>query len=115
MSLDLRRSRISPWAGWLLGPLAWAFHHQAGSDLAFGMVRCSAGGAPQTGLGVVCAVIAALGVWMSWTSKSGALRSSEFNVRMFVALVGAMGSATFLLAILFQICASLIVPPCHSG
>jgi hypothetical protein len=37
------------------------------------------------------------------------------NVRLFIGLVGAAGSALFLLAILFQTFASLIVPPCFAG
>ena len=114
MSLDLRHSRISPWAGWLLGPLAWALHHQAGSDLAFGRTDCS-GGSAQVGIGVACAVAALLGAWLSWASRSGPLRSSAFDVRLFVALVGAMGSALFLMAILFQTFAGLLVPPCFAG
>ena len=114
MSLDLRQSRAAPWAGWLLGPAAWALHHQAGSDLAFGIEHCT-GGSPQVGLGVACALIALAGAAISWASLSGPLRSSAMNVRLFVALVGAMGSALFLLAVLFQTFASLIVPPCFAG
>lgn len=114
MILDLRQSRAAPWAGWLLGPAAWAVHHQAGSDLAFGIDHCT-GGWPQVGLGVACALVALAGAVISWASLSGPLRSSAVNVRLFIGLVGTAGSGLFLLAILFQTFASLIVPPCFAG
>lgn len=114
MSLDPRRSPFTPWAGWLLGPIAWVVHHQAGSDLAFGMTDCR-GTWPQLSLGAACALLALLGAALSWASLSGPLRSSAVNVRVFAAVVGATGSALFLMAILFQTLASLIVPPCFAG
>ena len=114
MRVDLRTSNAAPWTGWWAGPIAWALHHQGGSDLAFGQTACTTG-APQIGLGLACAVIALIGAWVSWSTRAGPLRSSAFNVRMFVCLVGAMGSGLFLIAILFQTFASLIVPPCFAG
>jgi hypothetical protein len=109
------RSRFAPWAGWLLPALAWAVHHQAGSDLDFGNAACSAAGAPQVVLGLVCALVAALGGWLSWTSRKGVSGDAGMEPRVFIALVGAMAGGVFLLAILYGTTASLIVPPCSAA
>jgi len=114
MSAGLHTSRLAPWTGWWAGALAWALHHQAGSDLAFGRTDCHTG-APQIGLGLACALVALVGACVSWSSRNGPLRSSAFNTRMFVCLVGGMASAIFLMGILFQTFAGLIVPPCFAG
>jgi hypothetical protein len=105
----LQRSPFGPWAGMYLGALAWVGDHQLGSDLNFW--RCNVGNAPAVViLGLAFGLLAALGGWLSWTSRGAG--EGEASARTFAAWVGAGAAGIFILAIALQT-GSALVPECH--
>ena len=105
----LQRSRLSPWAGVLIPPAAWALHHQLGSDLIF--YDCRLGGSALIALlGLGMAVVTAGAGLLSWVSRD---RSERSGVRTFAAMLGALTAGLFLLALAFQTEAALLLPACH--
>jgi hypothetical protein len=110
MSRPLRVSAWAPWAGLFAGAAGWFTHQTFGADANYW--DCRLGGPLwAVGLGLVCALVTAAGGWLSWTSRSsGGEAASE--TRRFSGLVGAACAAIFLMTILFQTLAGLIVPAC---
>jgi hypothetical protein len=108
-----RRSAAAPWAGLFLGALAWAAHHQAGSNTVYW--DCQLGGALLTGgLGLVCGLVAAGGGLVSWLSREAPPSShGRPESRAFAAMVSVMGAGVFLLAIGFQTLAGFVIPGCQ--
>ncbi len=105
----LQRSRITPWAGLLVPPFAWAAHHQLGSDLIF--FDCGLGRTGLiVGLGLVMGLITVAAGFVSWGSRHGGERAS---VRTFAAVLGVMSASIFLLALAYQTEAALVLPACH--
>jgi hypothetical protein len=108
-----RRSALTPWAGLFLGALAWAVHHQAGSDAVYW--DCRLGGPLLTGgLGLVCGLVAAGGGLASWMSRQAPPSAhGRPETRGFAAMVSVMGAGVFLLAIVTQALAGFIIPGCQ--
>ena len=102
-------SRFAPWAG-LVGAFLGAMvqHQGIGDALHF---RCGPGmGRADVIAGVVAVVVMALGGAISWS----ALRAdrSDAGTRRFVAQLSLMAVALFMLMVVWQTLAGLIVPSC---
>jgi hypothetical protein len=109
MRAHIQRSRWTPWIGLVVPPIAWAIHHQVGSDLV--SYDCRIGASPLiTSLGVVMALIALISGLISWVSRRS---DSGMEVRTFAAYLGAMSGAVFFLALVLQTLATLMLPACH--
>jgi hypothetical protein len=100
--------------GLLVGPLAWAAHHQFGSNWSF----AACGRSPQDWallaglLALSCIVVAG---WLSWrVLPKRQHRGAEGDEPMprFVPLLSVMSAALFGATICMQLLADLIVPPC---
>ena len=101
----------APWAGLFLGAAAWFAHHQGGSDL--NLWDCRVGGSGYAvALGLGCAALAALGGLISWRGRGREQAPTADQSRRFASLVGVAGAGLFLLAIVFQTLASVLVPAC---
>jgi hypothetical protein len=102
------------WAGLFGGFAGWALHHQIGSSSNF--ARCStANGWLVIAVGLVaCLIIVASGAlsWTAWRGGGGAGDSSHEAAGRFVPAVSLMAAALFLLTVLVQMTAALIVPAC---
>ncbi|HET9161366.1 MAG TPA: hypothetical protein VFN88_12215 [Caulobacteraceae bacterium] len=107
---QMQRSRLTPWIGLVVPPVAWAVHHQAGSNLVFYDCRLGDSGV-ITALGVVMGLIALAAGWISWVSRRD---GATTEVRTFAAYIGALSGGIFFLALAFQTLATLLLPPCHS-
>jgi hypothetical protein len=105
----MQRSRWTPWIGLVAPPVAWAIHHQVGSDLVFYDCRLGDTGLIAA-LGLAMGLIAAVSGWISWSSRPD---GQSMEVRTFAAYLGAMSGAIFFLALAFQTLATLLLPPCH--
>lgn len=99
------------WAGWLLGAAGWALSNQLSVYLVdldcahvspVAMVAIGLGGA----LVAIAGALLSLGVW-----RRG---KADPDGAAFIGVTGAMAGGLFLLAILFQTCSALIIPPCHA-
>jgi uncharacterized membrane protein len=104
------RSALTPWAGVFLGAAAWFIHQQAGSGGDYWDCHLT-GPFWSIGVGIVCGAIAVIGGVISWGSRRSA-GEDRSETRRFSGIVGAASAGIFLMAILFQILASLIVPAC---
>jgi hypothetical protein len=105
----LQRSRLTPWAGLLVPPVAWAAHHQLGSDLIF--YDCGLGRTGLIlGLGVAMALVTVVAGWVSWESRH---KGEQNGMRTFAVALSALSAAVFLLALLYQTEAALMLPACH--
>lgn len=112
MSTRFAEAYWAPWTGLLVGPIAWAAHHQIGSDIVY--LRCTPADAPVgAALGAFCFIASAAAAWLSWTSrKTGQASEHAVEMRRFVAWMGAAAGGLFALAIAFQTAATLLVTPC---
>jgi hypothetical protein len=109
MRAHLQSSRWTPWIGLVAPPIAWAIHHQVGSDLVF--YDCRIGATPLVALlGVVMALIALVSGLISWGSRRSDM---SMEVRTFAAYLGAMSGGVFFLALVLQTLATLMLPACH--
>jgi hypothetical protein len=109
MRAQIQRSRWTPWIGLFAPPIAWAVHHQVGSDLV--NYDCRIADTPLVALlGAVMALIALTSGLISWASRRGEMGT---EVRTFAAYLGAMSGAVFFLALVFQTMATLMLPACH--
>ena len=105
----MQRSRWTPWIGLVAPPVAWAIHHQVGSDLVFYDCRLGAA-ALVAGVGLSLGLISAASGWISWSSRRD---GQGMEVRTLAAYIGAMSGAIFCLALAFQTLATLLLPACH--
>jgi hypothetical protein len=109
MRAHMQRSRWTPWIGLFAPPIAWAIHHQVGSDLV--SYDCRIGETPLIALvGGVMALIALASGLISWISRRDGPRA---EIRTFAAYLGAMSGAVFFLALVFQTMATLMLPACQ--
>jgi hypothetical protein len=105
----LRHSPLAPWLGLTAPPVAWALHHQIGSDLIFH--DCRLGETPLfIVLGAFMALICLASAVISWESRPSTL---GMGVRAFAAYLGTMTGALFFLALTFQTLATLMLPACN--
>jgi hypothetical protein len=106
--------RWRAWAGLFGGAAGWALHHQVGSASNF--ARCTvADGRLDLATGLLAAAIVVVSGWLSWAAwRSGGGRSptSHEAAGRFLPAVSLMAAALFLLTILTQVVAGLIVPAC---
>jgi TRAP-type C4-dicarboxylate transport system permease small subunit len=110
---------LNPW-GWrsscalYVPPLAWALHHQIGSNIAF--AACER--APH----VVAIVIGLIGIgliaisgafaWGAWRRANRDAHAESESLATFVPLLGIMNAALFALPIAAQLIADIVLPPC---
>jgi hypothetical protein len=110
MSGGLQRWAWAPWVGLVLPPIAWAAHHQVGSDLVFYDCRIGATGA-ITALGLAMILVSTASGVVSWLARQPG--GSPMELRNFAACLGAMCAGLFSLALIFQTMATLTLPACH--
>jgi len=107
-------SWLSAWAGLVAAPAAWTAHQQILADVTYG--RCDASGAPLAlAVGLVAAVVAiAAGLvsFRAWRRSGEPASGAHDEPRRFVAALSAMAAVLFLLVILIQTLAGLILPEC---
>jgi hypothetical protein len=106
--------RWPAWGGLFGGFGGWALHHQIGSSGNF--ARCStANGGLVIAVGLAaCAIIIVSGAlsWTAWRRAGGEASSSHEAAGRLVPAVSLTAAALFLLTVLVQMTAALIVPAC---
>lgn len=107
--LKLALESLRPWAGLVVGLLAFAFVHQFGSDGTFNDCR-AVGGLPSLAISLLGLIVCVLAGIASWSALGG----HEENARRVVAIISAGSAALFAFAILLAIIAGIILPPCFS-
>lgn len=113
MANALRYSRLAPWSGLIAGAGGWLVHQQVLADLLH--FDCRLGG-PAAGLLAGAAVgIAMIGAGLvSWRARGKRdEHDAPAQTRHFVALLSSMAAALFLLVVLLQTLATLMIPPCR--
>lgn len=110
-----RRAAWSPWAGWLAGPLGWIIQHQGGSDTVFWNCNLGQPSLVVT-LGVVGALVALGGGWLSWRAMRDAgpadIAEPRWGSQRFIGMVGVLVVLIVLVAIAGQTMAGLILHGC---
>lgn len=110
MSAAGLKSAFAPWAGLFLGAVGWFAHQQTGSGA--NAWDCHMGGALTVlGLTLVFGGLAVLGGVISWRARRP-VEGPGAETRRFSGLVGTATAGIFLLAIVFDTLAGLIVPAC---
>lgn len=114
-SVAAARFYDSPWAacaGLFVGAPAVAVNQQLAANLLYWSCRS---GFPLTGLvlGLVTGALTLSAGLLSWRARAYAEQAEVPGARKFLGEVGAASAAVFLLAIIAQTLASLIVPECH--
>jgi hypothetical protein len=110
MTARAMRSALTPWAGLFLGAASWFLDQQAGAGANYW--DCKLGGPLMlVSLAVVCGVVTIAGGLISWRARRIA-GDDQAGTRRFSGVVGAASAGIFLLAIVFDTIASLIVPAC---
>ncbi|MDB5697496.1 MAG: hypothetical protein JWN69_300 [Alphaproteobacteria bacterium] len=113
---EWRRRRLLPWAGFVLGGLAWAVSHQWGSDLVQDDCRW---GRPWVigliGLGALLVALGSAGISLTaWRSSSADQSAPEEGAIRFIAVVSGLSALLFALAIIAQTLSAFIIPLCHA-
>lgn len=106
----LQGSRWTPWTGLVLPPVAWAIHHQAGSNQVIFDCRLGDSGF-VTALGLMMILVCAVSAGLSWMSQPK--DAAAFELRTLASHLGGLSGAMFALALTFQTMATLMLPPCH--
>jgi hypothetical protein len=105
-------SKVHRWAarsGLILGPLAWMLNQQFTSELTF--AKCeSASLQVVLASGLVCTVVAVVGLFFSWSARRSAPGDST---RSFTATLGALSAGVFLLVIIAGTAAGFLLPGCY--
>jgi cytochrome c-type biogenesis protein CcmH/NrfG len=107
-------SALRPWAAWIGGIAGWFVAQQLGSQI--NQLDCQrAHGGWLLVIGAVGALLALSGAAISWPvwRAPGSLDQPYAGSRRFIAGTGELAAGLFLLAILFQTLASLIIPRCY--
>ncbi|MGA0607171.1 hypothetical protein ACO2Q0_14350 [Phenylobacterium sp. VNQ135] len=105
--------RWPAWMGLVLGAVAWALHHQIGSNVTY--ADCKIGLIAAVGAGVPALGLATLGTLISlraWRRAGGAPHESQEAPARFIAALSVGAGALFVLTILVQLGAGLVVPAC---
>jgi hypothetical protein len=101
------RERLAPWTGMFAGPLCWALNQQGFSSLLHFNCRLGSGTKGIVSFVVLAIVLIASGV-VSWRWRGGT------ELQRFIGIASAGAAALFLLALIFQTAATLILPGCGS-
>jgi len=112
MTLRLAETSWAPWSGLIVGPIAWALHHQVGSNAVY--LQCAESDRWLTiGLGAVLALgtIAASALSLASQGKAPA-EPRAVEMRRFTAWIGAAGGGLFVFAIILQTLAGFAAPLC---
>jgi hypothetical protein len=101
-------------AGLIVAPLAWALHHQVGSNWSFaacardpGVVSMVVGAAA-----VAAMLVAAFLAWREWRRVGGSWTENAETLARFVPLLSLMACLAFGLPVLAQLMATVLLPPC---
>ena len=105
--MALKRSRFAPWAAASAGTLGWAVHQQLLGDIQH--FRCAYLG-PWFGIGVTLAVLLFIAAGCMVTLAARDIDAGES--RRFVVRFSLSVAALFLLPIVLQAGATLMLPPC---
>ena len=100
------------WAGLVLSPLAWALHHQAGSDLIDADCH-RVGNVIPVLIGCLALAVTIIGAFLSlgaWRSEHAEIEGSPVR---FLAALSLMASGLFGLTIGVQILAAILLPACY--
>jgi hypothetical protein len=120
--LDAEAGVVSPthtplrwraWAGLVAAPLAWALHHQIGSDANF--TDCDRGdGGVAIAVGLAALVLSLLGGALSLSAwrRAGQAEGPGLGSDRFIAALSLLACALFSLTITVQIMAGVILPAC---
>lgn len=98
---------LAPWSGMIAAIVGWSVSHQVGSDSVFD--DCSHGSGIVLLVSVLGLIVTVVGGAVSILSRAG---GSGSEGRRFAALLSALLAALAGFAILLQIAAGLILPPC---
>ncbi len=99
------RARIAPWAGLIAGPTCWALNQQGFTSLLHFDCHLGSGVKGVVSFVVLAIILIASGI-VSWRARG------EMELQRFIALSSVMAAALFLLALVFQTAATLILPGC---
>ncbi|MBP2310604.1 hypothetical protein GBZ48_07180 [Azospirillum melinis] len=110
-----RSTPLTAWAGWLAGPLGWLIQHQGGSNTVFW--NCALGRPSLVvTLGVVGALVALAGGWLSWRAMRNAgpadAAAPGRGSQRFIAMLGVLAVLIFLVAIAGQTMAGIMLRGC---
>jgi hypothetical protein len=105
--MDLKRSRVAPWSAAIAGASGWALHQQLLGDLQH--FHCGYSGA-WVGAIVTLAVLGLVGLGVA---LSLAARGDANPTRRFIVQFSLLCAAVFLVPILMQGGATLMLPPCQ--
>lgn len=99
---------LSPWAGLIVGVIAWAAAHQFGADGMFD--DCAAfSPAPVLAVPLIGIIATAIAGLLSWRAFG---RSGAGDAQRVISIISMGMAALFCLALLYPILAALIIPPC---
>ena len=112
MTSRLSETSWAPWAGLIVGPIAWGLHHQLGSDLVY--LRCThADRWIMLGIGLACLAFTLASAWLSWRSgKHGQPTPHAVEMRRFTSWISAAGGLFFAFALGLQTLAPFMAPLC---
>jgi hypothetical protein len=106
-----RGSAWTPWTGLFAGAVGWFAHQQAGAGANYW--NCRFGGPLWVVLiTLVSMAIIVAGATISWRARRTPEGEDQPGARRFAGLVGAATALIFLLAVILQAAAGLIVPAC---
>ena len=98
---------LAPWAGLVIGLIAFSVVHQYGSDGVFDDCQTV-----SPGRVLIVAVIGALACIASAFASWRTMRGAVSDARRVVAVISMGMAALFVFAIFLAIIATLVLPPC---
>jgi hypothetical protein len=111
MARPLLQSGLTPWLGWISGPIAWVIHHQVIADSVYFDCHVGERGADVV-VGLLCILLALAGGALSWAGRQGPADQPKPKNRRFIADMGLGMALLFTVALAFQTLAGFIIPGC---
>lgn len=108
MTAPSRADSVLAWAGLVAGPLAWAVNVQLGQVLPY--PECGAGIRFGIPLSALAMLLSLGGAALSW--RVSGLRRHGAGMLGFLGSLGALMGPLVAFALLLQLLAGLLVPPC---
>lgn len=102
--------RPARWAGLFMGAAAWGLHQQLSSMLAY--THCGKAPTAAIGAGVLCALTALFGAWLSWREAKASPPlepAMEGGSHHFIAYLSVLAAAIFTLVIVASVLAAVIL------